>query len=129
MKALVTNSIILASVVIATAMYITKTAKQTDDIDRIEQGLSGLKTISLPSSIGFKTEANNDEAFIHARLALAPLHLSYKENGMKDTILLIQTINNTDSNLTHYTHSRNILWQNKDDKYLYSLSVSKSGAE
>ena len=129
MKALTTNIIILASVAIAVAIYSFNTTKQKDYIDCIEQGLSGLKAIPLPSSIGFKTEPNNDEVFILARLALAPVHLSYNEPQTKDTVLAIRSISNTDSNLDNYLKNRHTIWYNKDDKYLYSLSINQQCAE
>lgn len=129
MKALTTNIIILASVAIAVAMYSVNTVKQKDAIDGIEQGLAGLKALPLPSSISFKTEPNNDEVFILARLVMAPLHLSYNMPETKDTLLAIQFISNTDTILDNYIKSRRIVWENKDDKYRYSLSINYEGVQ
>lgn len=110
--------IVFAAVAASAALHYHKNKGITDEVTRIEQGLSGSKNILSPGSrLSLITIPANSEVISLARFALAPVSVS---STPTDTVLYI-TFPDSIIDLTN----KHLVWEHRDDRYKYTLTTTR----
>lgn len=123
MKGYTVLIIILISIVISTLLYRQKYRNIPDDMDKIAVAMSTIqKLFPGNSSFSFKAEPNDDQVFSRVRYKLAPRYISANKQEQFDTTLVVQYARPLDTSLTAFIQSEQVLWQEKDTTYTYTLT-------
>lgn len=105
--------------------YRHKAVSPSNDIDKVIVGLKGTDSVLAPGqSLSFNSSSSAVEQYMWARYVMAPRTISYKTES--DTILII--CNATDS-IGGYTAASDLIWERRDSKYYYLLTVKRSAHE
>ncbi|MGN6568362.1 MAG: hypothetical protein ACTHJ0_10440 [Flavipsychrobacter sp.] len=118
MKTLVINIAILMT--IAASIYLVATYHSDSIFDRMEHVLRGSQKILRGSRISLIAPDDNNDAKISLIYTLAPAVVY--TNKELDTNFCLLPLNFSDSGKNAILKNRQILWQNKDDEYLYIIS-------
>ena len=120
--------LIAASLAVSVALQSSKTTSGSADdneIERISKAMAGVAPL-IPegSAISFRGEPGQYAPYIQARYLLAPRAMNIPAADTNpDTLLAIQYIYSGDSALQHVVDSRRLVWEQKDDRYRYTLTV------
>jgi len=110
----------MLSVISALCMFYFKFQRQPAAIDKIKQGLSGISPYIRPEiTIGLKITPPDVELSTQIAYLLAPVPLYF---GLMDTTLFLIPLKTTDTTTLLLLKQKMIIWQNKDDQYLYILA-------
>ena len=124
MKPWAVNIVLLLSVIAAIYFYRVKFSGLTNE-DRIKNGLEGVKKyLPANSHIVIKCDMPDGTFSSLAAYFLVPAKPIPPSKTGGDTILILQPLNSTDSASAALINNSKVLWQNKDDKYVYFLLFS-----
>lgn len=130
MKSVPVIALMAAAIVVATLLHSAKNNRDTDDIDKIANGLKGIeKVLPEDANVFIQQYGIPGEYWLYCRYVLVPrnsvlFRTDLNGNRRVDTIIAITTKDATDSVLHVITDNRKVLWQHDDEQYKYYLTCN-----
>ncbi|MBC7554633.1 MAG: hypothetical protein H7257_11710 [Taibaiella sp.] len=115
----------LFAVTIAAGQFGLRIHAESDDIDKIEAALYGLRQVLPPGArIGYNAPYTSNETGYQVKYVLTPAYVCRAANNY-DTVIHIYPLAMADSLTAALSIAHKIIWQNKDNQNAFLLTCRK----